>query len=71
MRRPVRDYCLFTKTTAITPRIPPKSGYPLCYEQMSKFRCDWFVSGKDIEGQYTEYGPFPSYDAARSFAGRT
>lgn len=69
-RSPIRDFCVFYKTMDIAPKIAPKPGRPLCYEQMSKFRCDWFVSGRDVDGQYTECGPFPSYAAARSFAGR-
>jgi hypothetical protein len=67
---PVRDYCLFTKTTEIAPKFPPKPGYPRCYEQMAKFRCDWWVCGKDRDGHYAETGPFASYDEARRFAGR-
>jgi hypothetical protein len=70
-RSPVADYCVFYRSTDIPPKIAPKAGRPLMYEQMWKSVCEWFVSGKDIDGDYAECGPFKSYDAARAFAGRT
>lgn len=69
-RSPVSDYCVFYRSTDIPPTIKPKAGRPHCYEQMWKFRCDWFVSGKDVDGRYAECGPFASYEAALTFAGR-
>jgi hypothetical protein len=68
-RMPVRDICVFYRSFDIAPTIQPKPGRPRCYEQMEKFVCKWFVSGRDINGDYTEIGPL-SYDEALAFKRR-
>lgn len=62
-RTPIRDCCMFYRSYDIAPKIKPNPRFPRCYEQMEKFVCKWFVSGRDINGNFTEVGPL-SYDEA-------
>jgi len=54
----------FIKAIDIAPTIPPKAGYPRSYEQMQKFRCEWWTTRKMVDGSIVEVGPFRSRDEA-------